>query len=262
VGNLVRIDRDDRASRARFERDPLTLTLRYEDLVTEPERELRRVCDLIGEAYEPGMLDARGSAASVAAEHEWWKESVAGPLHTGSVGRWRGEMSADARRFASLHLAAYMREHGYEGAADARGEVAILPGGDAVGPNNEGLLLELARRGLVVARPVPLAPRAQQRADRLVFIGVSGQLDPTRGQVVWRRVLGAGVLGAGLLVRRLTGRPVLWVRRATLRPRRAGDPVERLLAIGLRFLARDVALQDVAAIVDDARDEPAARLGR
>jgi hypothetical protein len=47
-----------------------------------------------------------------------------------------------------------------------------------------------------------------------------------------------------------------------LRPRRAGDPVERLLAIGLRFLARDVALQDVAAIVDDARDEPAARLGR
>jgi hypothetical protein len=250
VGNLVRIDHDDRASRDRFRHDPLTMTLRYEDLVTEPERELRRVCEHIGEAWEPAMLDARRSAAGVAAEHEWWKRSVAGPLHTGSVGRWRGEMSADARRFASLHLAGFLREHGYEGAMDPGGEVAVLPGGDAVGPNNEGLLLELARRGLVVARPVPLTPLAQHRQPRLVFVGVKGQLDPTRGQPALRRVMGGGLLAIGLVVRRLRGRPVLWVRRATLRPRRDRDPLERLLAPLLRLFAQDVGMQEVSALLD------------
>ena len=39
VGNLVRVDQDDRASRASIESDGSAMTLRYEDLVTEPERE-------------------------------------------------------------------------------------------------------------------------------------------------------------------------------------------------------------------------------
>jgi hypothetical protein len=35
------------------------LTVRYEDLTTDPEHELRRVCDFLGIAYEPGMIDYR-----------------------------------------------------------------------------------------------------------------------------------------------------------------------------------------------------------
>ncbi len=249
VGNLVRVDRDDRASRERIASDPRALTLRYEDLVTEPEQELRRICGFIGEAYEPGMLDARGTAGVVAAQHEWWKESVAGPLNSRSVGRWQRQMSTDARRFAALHLAGYLREHDYDGAAEPKGEVAVLPGADAVGPKNEALLLELARRDLVVARPAPDTPSAQHRQRHLLFLGVKGQLDPTRGQPVTRRVLGAGMLGLGLVVRRLQGRPVLWVRRATLREPRLKDPAERLLALLLRLLARDVPLEDAAVLV-------------
>jgi hypothetical protein len=251
VGNLVRVDSDDRTSRERIKADPRAMTLRYEDLVTEPERELRRICAFIGERYATSMLDSRGSATNVAAEHEWWKASVSGPLNTASIGRWRAEMSADAQRFAALHLGPYLREHGYEGAEDPRGEVAVLPVGDAVGPSNERLLLELARRRLVVTRPLPHAPAAQRRQRQIVFLGVKGQLDPTRGQPVARRVVAIGMLGLGLLVRRLLGRPVLWVRSATLRERHHGDPAERLLAILLRPFARTVALEDVPALVDD-----------
>jgi hypothetical protein len=249
VGNLVRVDADDRASHERIEADPRAMTLRYEDLVTEPERELRRICAFVGEDYEPGMLDARGSAGNVAAEHEWWKAPVSGPLTTASVGRWQREMSADARRFAALHLAGFLRRYGYAGAAEARGEVAVLPGGDAVGPNNEALLLELARQGLVVARPVPATPLAQRRQRHLVFLGVAGQLDPTRGAAAGRRVLGLSALGAGLLLRRLQRRPALWVRRATLRDRHGRDPAERLLALALRALARQVPPAEVPALV-------------
>jgi len=253
VGNLARIDQDDRASRERILADPLAMTLRYEDLVTEPERQLRLVCEFIGEVFEPVMLDSSGSAAGVAASHEWWKESVSGPLHNGSVGRWRDEMSADVRRFAALHLAGYLREHGYEGARDARAQLAVLPVADEVGPGNEGLLLDLARRDMTVIRPAPSTPLTQHAQEHLVFLGVKGQLDPTRGQSIARRVIGLGLLGVGLAVRRLRGRPVLWVRQATLRARSNADPDERLMAAMLRPFARSVPLDEVPRLVDDAK---------
>ena len=252
VGNLVRIDQDDRSSRARIEADQRAMTLRYEDLVTEPERELRRICAFIGEEYEPAMLDARQSAANVAAEHEWWKDSVSGPLQTTSVGRWHAEMSADAQRFAALHLAGFLREHEYEGAREARAAVAVLPVGDAVGLPNEGLLLELARRDLVIARPIPATPMAWHRERHLVFLGVKGQLDPTRGQSAVRRAAGVTMLSLGLFVRRLQARPMLWIRQATLRDRRVQDPSERLLAILLRWFGREVEWPEVPALVDPA----------
>jgi hypothetical protein len=238
VGNLVRVDQDDRASRDRVASDPLAMTLRYEDLVTEPERELRRICDFIGEAYEPAMLDQRGAAAAVAADHEWWKAAVSGPLHTESVGRWRREMSADAQRFAGLHLSGFLREHGYEGPLDAVHEVAIVPVADAVGPSNERLLLELARRSAVVLRPAPASIRELHAQADLTFLGVRGQLDPSRGWPVAKRLVSLIGIGAGLLVRGLQRRPVTWVRRATLLPRRPRDPLELVLAVALRLLAR------------------------
>ena len=257
VGNLVRIDEDDRASRDRIEADPLAMSLRYEDLVTEPERELRRVCDFIGEEYAPSMLDSRQTAAGVAADHEWWKESVSGPLDTSSVGRWRTEMSADARRFAGLHLADYLRRHDYEGAEDPRGQVALVPVGAAVGPTTEILLLELARRGLVVQRPSPRSRRRLHEAQgqrRLVYVGTKGQLDPGRGAAVLPRVAAAGVTAAGLVVRRVQGRPILWLRRNTPRPKRTRDPVERVLAPLFRAFAREVSMEQVPALVDPAED--------
>ncbi len=253
VGNLVRVDQDDRASRQRIAADAGAMTLRYEDLVSDPEPQLRAICDFIGEQYEPAMLDSRASAANVAAEHEWWKASVSGPLNTSSVGRWRTGMSADARRFAALHLAAFLREHGYEGALDARGEIALVPVGDAVGPGNERLLLDLARRALVVQRPSPVDIVELNRAHsggRLVYLGLRGQLDPSRGRSVPSRVLSAGLGGLGLVVRRLQGRPILWLRRQTLRHKRPNDPAERLLAGLFRLFAREIDLDEVPRLVD------------
>jgi len=253
VGNLVRVDQDDRVSRERIEADTRAMTLRYEDLVTEPERELRRVCEFIGEDYEPDMLERRESAPGVAAEHEWWKASVSGPLQTTSMRRWRREMSTDAQRFAAFHLADYLREHGYEGALDARDQIALVPVADAVGPTNERLLLELARRSTAVVRPSPATPWALHEQNGLVFLGVRGQLDPGRGQPSARRVILTALLGGGLLARRLQRRPILWIRRATLRARRPGDPSECLLALLLRLLARQVDLEDVPDLVAGPR---------
>jgi hypothetical protein len=165
-------------------------------------------------------------------------------------------MSADARRFAALHLAAYLREHGYEGALDADAEVAILPGADAVGPNNEAILLELARRRIAVARPAPATPTLQHRQEHLVFLGARGQLEPARGRSALRRAVAMIMLGSGLAIRRLRGRPVLWIRRTTLRTRRDGDPAERMLAILLRVFARQTDLASAPNLVDTVGSDP------
>ncbi len=39
------------------------LEVSYESLVTDPEKNLRMICDFLGESYEPGMLDFYRTAA-------------------------------------------------------------------------------------------------------------------------------------------------------------------------------------------------------
>jgi hypothetical protein len=154
-------------------------------------------------------------------------------------------MSADAQRFADLHLAGFLRAHGYDGARDAAHELAVVPVADGVGPSNESLLLELARRDTVVVRPAPASPGELHRQPTIVFLGVRGQLDPGRGRPAGLRLAGVVLLVGGLLVRRLQGRPMLWVRRATLRERRPRDLLELLLLAALRVLARQTPLEAV-----------------
>jgi Sulfotransferase family len=85
------------------------LELRYEDLVTEPERELRRVCEHASLPWEPGMLDHTGvSEVAKMPEHR----NIAKPP-TAGLRDWRNEMSReDALAFEAvagdvLHSAGY-----------------------------------------------------------------------------------------------------------------------------------------------------------
>lgn len=47
---------DDNAAAARFAGDTRVLFVKYEDLVSDRERQLRRVCDFLGEPFEPQLL--------------------------------------------------------------------------------------------------------------------------------------------------------------------------------------------------------------
>ena len=238
IANLIRVDHDDRISRRFVASDQGTLSLRYEDLLARPEVELRRICDFIGEDFDPDMLASRGEGGAVAAEHEWWKASVSGPIDPSRIGRWRSEMAPEAQRFASVHLVRYLDEHGYEGGRKPRHRVAIVPAGAQIGAKHEGLLVDLAARDTAVVRPAPRHFSDLRRQRRLVYFGLKGQLDPSRNWPVARR-LGAlvGLVALGL-ERRIRRRPLLWVRKQTLRTRRATDPFERLTAVVLRVLAR------------------------
>jgi sulfotransferase family protein len=86
------------------------LELRYEDLVAEPERELRRVCEHASLPWEPGMLDHTGvSEVAQMPEHR----NIAKPP-TAGLRDWRNEMSReDALAFEAV-AGDVLRSAGYK----------------------------------------------------------------------------------------------------------------------------------------------------
>jgi hypothetical protein len=65
--------------------------LRYEDLVLEPEAELRRVCDFLDLDFEPGMLEYHEAVAASALEDH---PLLAKPPISGAR-RWREELDPE-----------------------------------------------------------------------------------------------------------------------------------------------------------------------
>jgi sulfotransferase family protein len=86
------------------------LELRYEDLVAEPERELRRVCEHASLPWEPGMLDHTGvSEVAQMPEHR----NIAKPP-TAGLRDWRSEMSRENALAFERVAGDVLRSAGYE----------------------------------------------------------------------------------------------------------------------------------------------------
>jgi len=79
------------------------MEVRYEDLATEPEREVRRVLDFIGEEFEPQMLEYHRQDHDMPADTESSAAQVARPLYTTSIGRWKRDLGArDLKRLLKI----------------------------------------------------------------------------------------------------------------------------------------------------------------
>jgi hypothetical protein len=85
------------------------LLVRYEDLVTDPDRELRRVCDFLGVSFDPSMIaeiDVVGSSFS-AARHE------GSGFDEERATRWRQEVPAVGLGWFRLVAGRELRRFGY-----------------------------------------------------------------------------------------------------------------------------------------------------
>ena len=118
------------AARQQAQSLPHYLEVRYEALVTEPERVLREICDYIALPFDPAMLahhDAAGSRLSeytrpfgrqgMPTDIDQFREiyaRAATPPDPARIGRWRSEMPlAEQRRFEAV-AGPLLRELGYE----------------------------------------------------------------------------------------------------------------------------------------------------
>jgi Sulfotransferase family len=106
------VDAGDAAA-ARYDGD--VLTLRYEDLVADPEPEARRVCEFCEIAFRPEMLAIEESAAGrlAAGQEGWFSELYAG-IGTRSVGKWHTGMSRPQQAVFAAGASAALLRHGYD----------------------------------------------------------------------------------------------------------------------------------------------------
>jgi hypothetical protein len=90
--------------RAQLEHPGAVLTVRYEDLAGDPEREVPRICEFLALSYAPEMLALeRADRSKIVPEQASWFPTIFDGISTGAVGRWRHEMSQrDQRLFAAL----------------------------------------------------------------------------------------------------------------------------------------------------------------
>src|SRR5215475_8289769 len=90
-------------------------TLRHEDLITDPEAELTRLCGFLGEDYDRSMLNYQDAARLIQTKAETWKTGTTRPLSAEVVDRWRREVALDDQNAAALFLKPALDEFGYSG---------------------------------------------------------------------------------------------------------------------------------------------------
>lgn len=93
----------------------LFLEVRYEDLVLDQEREVRRICAFLGEDFEPRMLSWQHNVEElVPAREAHIHERLTQAPKTEDVGRWKREMSGREVLVGEAFMGAQLRAHGYD----------------------------------------------------------------------------------------------------------------------------------------------------
>jgi hypothetical protein len=106
------VDAGDAAS-ARYGDD--VLTIRYEDLVAEPDAVARGVCEFCEIAYRPEMLAIEESArGKLAAGQEGWFADLYAGIGTRSVGKWTTGMTRSQQAVFAEGASEALRRHGYD----------------------------------------------------------------------------------------------------------------------------------------------------
>src|SRR5918999_2907974 len=101
--------------RAQREHADAVITVRYEDLVRDPEREVPRICEFLGLAYAPAMLELeRADRSRIVPDQMSWFPTLFDGINTRAAGRWRREMSARDRRVFEALAGPELARFGYE----------------------------------------------------------------------------------------------------------------------------------------------------
>jgi len=210
-----------------IERDRRLMTLRFEDLVADPEPELRRLCDFVGEPFDARMLEQSGAAAAIQDRSEWWLAKAAERPDSSRLAVWRRELTPEQQRAAAAICHDILERHDYPDREPPRGRVTMRPDRIGLVKRWEGWAGDLAADGVV------LSGGHWARSSRLV-------LWPREGRDPWR--LGRGPLGrlarmsvlAGMVgFRRLTGKGTMWLRHPAGRLAQGSEGGRRSIATGL-----------------------------
>ncbi|MGA5300379.1 sulfotransferase family protein [Nucisporomicrobium flavum] len=89
-------------------------SLRYEDLVADPHRELTGICAFLGEDYDPAMTRPSAVADVAVPAFKTWHEHTHEPVTTRRVESWRRRLTAEEIALCETALASRLRACGYD----------------------------------------------------------------------------------------------------------------------------------------------------
>lgn len=95
-------------------RHPTGYTIvRFEDLISEPEATVRRVCEFLGEPFEPRMMAMASAEEFRRSLGEGTRAEASDLLSTDFIGRYRGRVPNAEVAYIQGHLGKLMQRHGY-----------------------------------------------------------------------------------------------------------------------------------------------------
>jgi hypothetical protein len=100
-------------SRDFFDNDKLSYTLRYEDLVEQPEVELKKLCDFIDEKFEDSMLDTSTSGKQVNSQNVLWKKKVQEPVDKNRAYNWKNHLDRKSNIYTEAILGDILKQFDY-----------------------------------------------------------------------------------------------------------------------------------------------------
>jgi hypothetical protein len=103
----------DELSASFFKTDRNSLTVRFEDIVMNPEGELRKLCQFIGEEFEPSMMDTSQSIAHVNPTKIPWKQNAGRQIDTSRIAIWQRETTPDQQAHAEGIAGDRIKDYGY-----------------------------------------------------------------------------------------------------------------------------------------------------
>jgi hypothetical protein len=89
------------------------IEVRYEDLVEDPEAQLRQVLSHVREDFDPVVLDQAPTAREYVIPEHHWHELTKKPVTTARVGRWRIKLSSRDAQLIELEAGALLRQLHY-----------------------------------------------------------------------------------------------------------------------------------------------------
>ena len=229
------LERDERSWRF-FDEDAYSLTIRFEDLVSNPRAVLTRVCEHAGETFDEAMLTAR-TGSGLASSIEWWKERAGQPVDRRRAERWRRHYSAEEAVAAGVICHAGLRRYGYPLDGQEPATIPFHPLTRAFVERHENLIVELGARGIRLEPWLWRRDGLEQASGPAVFWGGSSELTWHLGSSNRRRLTNM------IEVARYMGRTVLrgerptWIDEPLDIPSNAGI-VERFCTLTLRMVAR------------------------
>jgi hypothetical protein len=159
LANCLTWNEGYQASCAFFESDPVSITVRYEDLVSDTEAVLSGICRFITEPFERRMLDTSESGRLLATPNEPWKSTASEPVNASRLYGWRTSLSPEMIAAATLSCFPGLQALGYEAPVRPTSTLPTYGLTRAAIEKNESFVILAARRGFRLVRcREPLAP--------------------------------------------------------------------------------------------------------